>query len=263
VRDIARVQARPIHSVDECGELRSAQPHHPIADRRPAERPLLEPLPQQHQAGPVPGQDLQAIRSLRPEDEDRSCRSCSRTSAARLSAPRRKSTGFVATSTRMPAGTAITSPPSRRAAPSSRSRDQSQAGPELWQHRARSRSSMTRPGGPAQSARPSTARLRPRSPRAERFQRFSPASASARRRPPTKQLLRGQPVPARNGRHLLVALTALRDDPRLLLRRPRAAPAAPVNTSSRRTGSGLDLGKNSVSGMCRKRCFAPILRRAA
>jgi transposase-like protein len=36
--------------------------------------------------------------------------------AARLSAPWRKSTGFVATSTRIPAGTTITSPPSRPAA---------------------------------------------------------------------------------------------------------------------------------------------------
>jgi hypothetical protein len=45
------------------------------------------------------------------------CLSCSRTSVARLSAPRRKSTGFVATSTRTPAGTVIMSPLRRPAAP--------------------------------------------------------------------------------------------------------------------------------------------------
>src|SRR5215204_1454006 len=32
---------------------------------------MLQPLPQQHQPGPVPGQDLQAVRPLRAEDEDR------------------------------------------------------------------------------------------------------------------------------------------------------------------------------------------------
>lgn len=52
--------------------------------------------------------------------------------AARLSALRRKSTGLVATSTRMPAGAIIMSPPSRHAAPSSTSRHQSRARPEPW-----------------------------------------------------------------------------------------------------------------------------------
>ena len=70
-RDVMRVKTRPIQSVDERGELRSREPHHAVADRRPAKRAVLKPLPEQHQAGPVPGQDLQPIRSLRAEDEDR------------------------------------------------------------------------------------------------------------------------------------------------------------------------------------------------
>jgi hypothetical protein len=44
----------------------------PVADRRPPEGPLFQALPQQHQAGPVPRQDLQTVRSLRTENEDRS-----------------------------------------------------------------------------------------------------------------------------------------------------------------------------------------------
>jgi hypothetical protein len=40
-----RVQARPIHSVDECREGRCGQSHHAIADRWLLERPMLEPLP--------------------------------------------------------------------------------------------------------------------------------------------------------------------------------------------------------------------------
>ena len=46
--------------------------------------------------------------------------------ATRLSAPRRKSTGFVTTSTRMPAGTAIISPLSQHTAQSAMSRHRSQ-----------------------------------------------------------------------------------------------------------------------------------------
>src|SRR5262249_49253446 len=58
-------------SVDEGGELRSREPHHAVADRRPAKGALFKSLPEQHQPGPVPGQDLQPIRPLRPENEDR------------------------------------------------------------------------------------------------------------------------------------------------------------------------------------------------
>jgi hypothetical protein len=35
------VQTRPIHPVNERGELRCGQSHHPVADRRPPEGPVL------------------------------------------------------------------------------------------------------------------------------------------------------------------------------------------------------------------------------
>src|SRR5580704_1682681 len=66
------MQTRPIHPVNQRGELRCSQSHYPIADRRPSERTLLQPLPEQHQAGAVPGQDFQTVRSLRAENEDHS-----------------------------------------------------------------------------------------------------------------------------------------------------------------------------------------------
>ena len=126
------MQARPVHPVDERGELRGRQPHHAVADRRPAERALLEPLPEQHQAGPVPGQNLQPVRPLRAEDEDRP-RERIAARAARAPARRgcRRRAGSPPASSppapALPAGTAIMSPPSRRAAPSSASRHRSQA----------------------------------------------------------------------------------------------------------------------------------------
>ena len=65
------MQARPVQAVDERGELRSRQPHHAIADRRPEKRALLEPLPIQNQPRSIPGQNLQTVRSLRTKDENR------------------------------------------------------------------------------------------------------------------------------------------------------------------------------------------------
>lgn len=65
------MKTRPIQSINERRELRSREPHHTVADRRPPKRILLETLPKQHQAGSVPGQYLQTIRSFRAEDEDR------------------------------------------------------------------------------------------------------------------------------------------------------------------------------------------------
>ena len=232
------VKPRPIHPVNERGELRCSQPHHAVADRRPPEGTMLQPFPEQHQAGPVPGHDLQSIRPLRPKDENRPRErivpSCSRTSAASPSAPRRKSTGLVATSTRTPAGTAIMSPPSRRAAPPQASRHRSQAEPEPWQRRSRSRSPPTRLDRQAQAARPRTAEPPPRSPaqmpsRSHRLGRRPPPRHSPPPRVPAppEQLLRSQPVPPRNRRHLLAALIALGEDPRLLLRGPGAAPTGP------------------------------------
>src|SRR5271165_5307835 len=65
------MQARPVHPVDKRRKLRCSQSHHAVADRRPPERPVLQPLPEQHQAGPIPRQDLEPVRPLRAEDEDR------------------------------------------------------------------------------------------------------------------------------------------------------------------------------------------------
>ena len=44
------MQTRPIHSINQRGELRRRQPHHAVRDRRPPECTLLQPLPIQHQA---------------------------------------------------------------------------------------------------------------------------------------------------------------------------------------------------------------------
>src|SRR5215472_10537737 len=66
------MQTRPVQAVHQRGELRSGEPHHTIADRRPSECVLLQTFPQQHQSGPVPGHNLQTVCSLRTEDKNRS-----------------------------------------------------------------------------------------------------------------------------------------------------------------------------------------------
>ena len=86
--------------------LRRRQPHQPVHDRRPLERALLEPLPDQHQPGAIPRSSF--TRSARFErktkivPENGSWASVSLASAASPSMPFRKSTGLVATSTRTP-----------------------------------------------------------------------------------------------------------------------------------------------------------------
>jgi hypothetical protein len=137
------MQARPVQAVDERGELRSRQPHHAIADRRPAKRSSSR---FQYRTSPDPSQAKIFKRSARFErktkivPENRSRWSSSRASAARLSAPRRKSTGFVVTSTLTPAGNVITSQPLPHAAPWSASRDRSRRRREPSQRRPQSRS---------------------------------------------------------------------------------------------------------------------------
>ena len=64
------MKTRPVQPVDERGELRRRQTHHAVADRRPAKRVLLKPLPVEHEPRPVPGQNLQPVRTLRAEDDD-------------------------------------------------------------------------------------------------------------------------------------------------------------------------------------------------
>src|ERR1700745_2497472 len=64
------VDPPPIQPLEQCGQLRRGQPHHPIADRRPFELGAFQPLPDQHQAGPVIDQDLHSVGALRAEHED-------------------------------------------------------------------------------------------------------------------------------------------------------------------------------------------------
>src|SRR5215472_3899266 len=65
------VDPPPIEPFKQRRKLRRGQPHHPVADRRPFEFGSLEPLPDQHQAGPVINQHLHPVRSFRAENEDR------------------------------------------------------------------------------------------------------------------------------------------------------------------------------------------------
>src|SRR3979411_2611052 len=68
-------------------------PHQPIADRWPAEKAVLQPLPQaapKHKARPIPSQNFEEAchfdRKMKIVPENGSCRSCPGTRAARLSA---------------------------------------------------------------------------------------------------------------------------------------------------------------------------------
>jgi hypothetical protein len=61
---------RPIKTFEKSRELSRTEPHHTVADRRPPERSLFQPLGDQHEPGAVPEQQLHAIRALGPEDVD-------------------------------------------------------------------------------------------------------------------------------------------------------------------------------------------------
>ena len=89
---------RPVEPFNERAKLRRRQTHHTIGDRRPFERALFQPLPDQHQAAAVPYQNLDPVGTATAERTSRapekgSCARISRkTSAmAKLSAPLRKS----------------------------------------------------------------------------------------------------------------------------------------------------------------------------
>jgi hypothetical protein len=80
-RAYSRNQSIPFTSAASCDAVSRITPSL-ICGRRKA--PVLQPLPEQHQPGSVPGHDFEAVRPLRPEDENRlengSCTSFSRTS---------------------------------------------------------------------------------------------------------------------------------------------------------------------------------------
>ena len=194
---------------------------------------VLQPLPEQHQAGPVPRQDLQSVRPLRPENEQRPrervlpqmlahqggetvgaapevdrpgrhqdpdpCRNRDHAAALTARSTVAKVTASIPGGTRTVAApitiSILAEPPGQAGTigPSACDRER------LYDHR--------------REARPVLAgiafRLLPRCPT------------------PAEQLLRRQPVPARNRRHRLAVRKALRDYLRPLISRPTAAPSRP------------------------------------
>src|SRR6056297_588757 len=63
--------APPVKVGKQGFELRVAERHEPVPDGRPGEAVLLQPLVSHHKAGAVPVEQLQRIRPLRAEHEDR------------------------------------------------------------------------------------------------------------------------------------------------------------------------------------------------
>ncbi len=108
------LDAPPVNPLEQRRKLNRGQPQHAVHHRRPAERAAFHLLPDQAQATAVPDRIL--IRSARRErntstaPENGSVPSTSAASAAKLCAPLRKSTGFVASRTRAPTGGAIMPP---------------------------------------------------------------------------------------------------------------------------------------------------------
>ena len=215
------VQTRPIHAVHQRGELRSAQTHHSIADRRPPERPVLQPLPEQHQSGPVPGQDLQTVRPLRTEDEDRSReRILPQLLAHQRRQDRRRLCGNPPACRHQdphPAGTAIMSPPSRHAAPWPKLRHRSPVQTEPSRPRSRSQSSGAPQQCPSAPASTITGANVGAPPYLLARMPHMPA--------PGEQLLGRQSVPPRYCGDRVAARVAFCDDPLLLLRVPRTTAA--------------------------------------
>ena len=150
------MQPRPVHPVNERSELRCAQSHHAVADRRPPERSVLQPFPEQHQAGPVPGQNLQSG----PPVSSGKRTSSPRTDPAEMLAHQRgKTVGPSPEVDRLGRHQHPHRPPeprssrrgsSPRAAPVGKVAASSQAEPEPSQPRSRSRS----PTSPADGRRP-------------------------------------------------------------------------------------------------------------
>src|SRR3954452_11021753 len=66
-----RLNPRPVEAIEQRGKLHRRERHHPVHDRRPAERTVLQLLPDQHQAAAVPDQDLHPVAALGAVDNDR------------------------------------------------------------------------------------------------------------------------------------------------------------------------------------------------
>jgi hypothetical protein len=59
----------PVESLDQRRRLGRGQLHHPVAEARPAEGSVLQSLGDEHQAGPVPQQQLEPVSPLAAEHE--------------------------------------------------------------------------------------------------------------------------------------------------------------------------------------------------
>src|ERR1700730_2342213 len=64
------MHACPIEPLDQRRQLCRGEPHHPIRDRRPFERALLEALAHQQQSSAIPEQKLDAVGTLGTEHQD-------------------------------------------------------------------------------------------------------------------------------------------------------------------------------------------------
>src|ERR1700730_8449874 len=150
------MEPRPIRACDADNRMMPS----PIG--RPPKCPVPQPFPEQPQASPSHAKIF--TRSARLEDRPRE-----RILAERLAHQRRKpvapflkSTGLVTTSTRMPTGTVIMTPPSPRAAPSATWRHRSRAQSEPSQRRSYDRAASTITVAKAQmQCRPCRPRLPP------------------------------------------------------------------------------------------------------
>lgn len=98
-----RMNAPPIQPLEQCRELGGRQPHRTVLHFGPVELAILETF--RHKAYPAatPEDQLDLVRALGPEHIDRAGERVGTisglTSAARPSAPLRKSTDWVATMT--------------------------------------------------------------------------------------------------------------------------------------------------------------------
>ncbi len=121
LRDVAHMQARPIQAIHQRGKLRGGEPHHAIADRRPAERrdardasteaPVRTRPKPKSSSGPLASNGRQ--KSFPKTGHGRAARAPARRGRRR---PCENRPACVATMTFTPAEAAIMSPPSRPAA---------------------------------------------------------------------------------------------------------------------------------------------------
>ncbi len=250
----SRDQSKPSTSAASC-EAESRITPSLIGGQRNA--PCSKPLPQQHQAGPVPGEDLQPVGSLAAEDEDRAQE---RIVLELLAHQRRKAVGAAPEVHRL-----------RRHQHPNAGRNGNHVAARTARNTAVN-STGSIPGATRTVAAPITISISEAPPQCSAAigidEQARPVSTSTganvtRRSPlaaPCRSACRRQPnnccgvSPCRRAtadtvsppRQLSATISAFCSAVQAR-RRP-----VPVNTSSRRTGSpsGLDLCKSSVSGMC-------------